>query len=359
MIISKATAKTKLEVPITQLKEWENSVPVEAKKFHLYRRTLLSRINKLLSGKLPFLKKNEVEVLAKRYTQINSILADLTTFFEKKTKLEGDITQCQQRKLNQGDQKLRYWLAEHCNNWQKQLSKLGSDSLREGEINADEAELSVILEEFTLYDKAVHLFQKANDILATLDSGIDTAQLETELPLLKQRLLENNLDKFWLEELEALVSPLIPKLLKIQEVQEQSAEIINVSLEAEESQEKKMPLETIKDIKPVILPKIPEISIDSTLIRQWFSSKAHLPVMRDYTHPLLDELSLSHTAPEQLLQIAKLKNLSSPKIIPVNLKSENKTSSYSSPKIIPVDLQSENYRNSDSSSKIVFVDLQS
>lgn len=335
MIISKATARNKLEIPQTQLKKWETSVPAEAIKFHRYRHTLLSKINRLLSGKLPFVKKNEVEVLEKRYSQISSIVADLTTFFDDKNKLEADITQCQQRKLNPGDQKLRYWLKEHCKNWQQQLSKLGIDSLRESELNADEAELTIIQEEFLLYDKAVHLFQKANDILATLNSSIDTAQLEADLPLFKQRLLENNPDELWLEELEALVLPLIPLLAEAQQIPETETTVDNRKTKLTQTQE------TIKDMEE-FLPRTEEISIDSALIRQWFLSKAHLPVMRDYTHPRLDELSLNHTAPQQNLAKQEQSSFSSPKIIPVDLKSE-----------------SENDRNSGSSTKIVFVDLNS
>jgi hypothetical protein len=351
MIISKATARIKLEIPQTQLKEWENSVSAEAIKFHRYRHSLLSKINQLLSGKLPFVKKNEVEVLEKRYSQISSIVADLTAFFDDKSKLEGEITQCQQRKLNPDNQKLRYWLKEHCKNWQQQLSKLGIDSLRESEINADEAELTIIQKEFTLYNKAVHLFQKANEILATLNSSIDTAQLETKLPLFKQGLLENNPDERWLKELEALVSPLIPQLVEAQQkIPEKTAD----------NRKTKPTQETIKDMEH-FLPKTEEISIDSALIHQWFLSKSHLPVMRDYTHPRLDELSLNHTAPQQNLAKQEQSSFSSPKIIPVDLKTEShtQTSSYSSPKIIPVDLKSENYRNSESSTKIVFVDLNS
>ncbi len=352
MIISKAAARTKLEFPQTQLKKWESSVPTEAKKFHRYRHRLLSQIDKLLSGKLPFVKKTYVEALETEYTKINSIVADLTAFFEKKKQLENDITQCQQRKFSQGDQKLRYWLIEHCNKWQKQLSKLGINSLLESELNADEAELTVIQKEFMLYDKAVHLFQKANDILATLNSGIETAQLETKLPLFKQRLLENNPDERWLEELEALVSPLIPLLAKAQEIAAEPTTADNRNT--------KLAQETIIEMEPV-LPKTEEISIDNPalMIRQWFLSKAHLPVMRDYTHPRLDELSLNHTAPQQNLAKQEQSSFRSPKIIPVDLKTESHTISHSSPKIIPVDLKSENYRNSDSSTKIVFVDLKS
>ena len=228
-IISKATAKTKLELPQTQLKEWENSVSEEAKKFHQQRKTLLSQIDKVLSGKLPFVKKTDVEALETKYIQFNSIVDDLITFFDSKNQLEYDITEYQQSKLNQGDQKLRIWLTKHCKRWQKKLSKLG-DCRDESDINADDAELTIIQEEFTLYDKAVHLYQEANDILDTLNSGIDTAQLEADLPLFKKRLLENNPDELWLEELEALVSPLTPQLAKAQELAEQTASIIgNVS----------------------------------------------------------------------------------------------------------------------------------
>ena len=350
MIINKSTAITKLKVPQTQLKEWESSVPAEAEKFHRQRKILLSKINQLLSGKLPFVKTNQVEVLEKRYSQLSLIVADLTAFFENKNQLEADISQCQRRKLNPGEQKLRYWLKEHCQNWQKQLSKLGVDALRVSKLNADDAELTVISKEFTLYNRAMDLFQKANEILARLNSSIETAQLETKLPLFKQRLLENQIDELWIEELEALVSPLIPLLTQAQDIAEPTMA---------DNRKTQLAKETFTDMKQVI-PRTEEISIDNpVLIRQWFLSKAHLPVMRDYTHPLLNELSLNHTAPQQNLAKQELSVFCSPKIIPVDLTTESHISSYSSPQIIPVYLKSENEMNSENSTEIVFVDLKS
>jgi len=49
-----------------------------------------------------------------------------------------------------------------------------------------------------------------------------------------------------------------------------------------------------------------ETTFDLAFVDQWFRSKPHLPLVRDYLFPRVENLSLSHAAPESVLQLVKL-----------------------------------------------------
>ncbi|KHD07849.1 hypothetical protein PN36_06475 [Candidatus Thiomargarita nelsonii] len=53
-------------------------------------------------------------------------------------------------------------------------------------------------------------------------------------------------------------------------------------------------------------PICEETAFDLAFIEQWFQIKPHLPLVRDYLSPRVENLSLSHAAPESVLQLVKL-----------------------------------------------------
>jgi len=56
----------------------------------------------------------------------------------------------------------------------------------------------------------------------------------------------------------------------------------------------------------VMSPISEETTFDLAFVDQWFRSKPHLPLVRDYLSPRVENLSLSHAAPESVLQLVKL-----------------------------------------------------
>ena len=90
--------------------------------------------------------------------------------------------------------------------------------------------------------------------------------------------------------------------------------------------------------------------IDSVLIQQWFLSKPHLPLMRGYISPRVENLSLNHAPPQQNLQsvspatLSKLENGSensaTSQIIQNSELEEIKTPQITQPVVLePIDLE--------------------
>lgn len=231
-MLNKAVTQAKLDQLLTKLKNWENSVPIEAKKFHQQRQELLSLIEHKLGRWFAWLRINENEIsgFEQDCDNLALLVDDLVKLFPKKAELVQKINQFHPNELIQADQELQLWLTERCDEWQRRLSKLGVDCIWESQLHADSAELMEIQKQFIIHNDAVHWLKQADVVLETLGSCVETAQLEADFPTLRQRLLEEGASHDWLKELTTLVQPLQSQVTTTRATVTQTSQVLgNVS----------------------------------------------------------------------------------------------------------------------------------
>jgi hypothetical protein len=199
--------KPALEEIRTRLAAWSVEVPARAARFHTLRSDLDQQVTAALSRWLGGPNDGEMAALLGQMSRLGVLASSLATLVHQAEALETEILDLRSTAERLPDRETREWLTGRCVGWQSTVRRLAANVEREAELEQDQESLQRLRDVVRSHGGALRRLADAHQLLARLGNRMETAALQADLPLLRERLLAEGASPAWRADLESALSP--------------------------------------------------------------------------------------------------------------------------------------------------------
>ncbi|HEX8253064.1 MAG TPA: hypothetical protein VF846_07965, partial [Thermoanaerobaculia bacterium] len=177
-------ARPQLDSLVQQLKEWEESVPKQARRFHDIRAQLDGDIRGAIPVWALWVADDVVQRFRDRVERLRLLSAPVVELIRECETLADEV-----RRLRDAgpvsDAELTAWLQKRTRDWLALLGRLGANCEREGDVAADCVQHETAEAAVRLHHEAVHQLNEAAAVLTTVGADVRAAGLAGLLPELR------------------------------------------------------------------------------------------------------------------------------------------------------------------------------
>jgi len=184
------------------------SVPSRARRFHGRVADLDRDVEKALSSRWRWPKKEALELLRDRIRRLWDVSEPLSAAIREAEQIEKELHVLDRGIQAIPDLRTRSWLTGRSQSWSKELRQVGEEVYRPPDLQDDQDRVKKLRDGVLLHAQVLSRLEEAERVLSILGSTAQTAPLSAMLPALHDQLREQGPSDDWLKQIQILMQPL-------------------------------------------------------------------------------------------------------------------------------------------------------